>query len=223
MNRRDTAFALLALGAAPLASRAQQRRGIRRIAYPSLRPGPNQFEHAFVRGMRERGYVDGTNVVIDYRWAGGDVRREEAMAAEVVASGPDLVFAPEGFTVRTLRTLSPSLPIVIPAMADPIAAGLTRSISRPDGNVTGLAVFAEELSRKRLELFKEALPGLKRVGALFNGARSTPPPGPIATHRRRRGGARARCRAGIFRPQSAPVAAPRPAVLWQTAARRCAV
>ena len=181
MNRRDTAFALLALGAAPLASRAQQQGRMRRIAYPSLRPGPNEFEQAFVRGMRERGYVDGANVVIDFRWAGNDRRREEAMAAEVVASKPDVVLSPEGFGVRHIRASDPSLPIVIPSMADPIVSGFTRSISRPDGSVTGMALFVDELSGKRLELLKDSLPGLQRVGALFNAARPVVPTGFPAT------------------------------------------
>jgi putative ABC transport system substrate-binding protein len=131
--------------------------------------------------MRERGYVEGTHLVIDYRWANGDLQRLQAMAAEMVAAMPDVVVAPDGFGARNVRALNPAIPIVIPAMGDPIDSGYTRSIAHPDGNITGLALFAIELSRKRLEMFKEALPGLQRVGALFNAARTSPPVGFPAT------------------------------------------
>jgi putative ABC transport system substrate-binding protein len=181
MNRRDTVFALLALGAASRVSHAQQQGKIWRVSYLSLRRGPNEFEQSFVRGMRERGYVDGTHIIIDYRWADGNLQRLQEMAAEVVASMPDVVVAPDGFGARDVRALKPAIPIVIPAMADPVASGYTRSMSHPDGNVTGVATLATELSRKRLELFKEALPGLQRVGALYNSNRPSPPIGVPAT------------------------------------------
>jgi len=181
MNRRDTVFALLALGAAPRVSHAQQQGKIWRVGYLSARRGPNEFEQAFVRGMRERGYVEGTHIIIDFRWADGDLQRLRAMAAEVVAAMPDVVVAPDGFGARDVRALNPAIPIVIPSMADPIASGYTTSLSHPDRNITGVAALAPELSRKRMELFKEALPGLQRIGALFNAARTNPPIGYAAT------------------------------------------
>lgn len=131
--------------------------------------------------MRERGYVEGTNMVIDYRWADGDVKRMQALAAEVVAAMPDIVIAPYGGGARNVTDLNPAIPIVIPAMGDAIASGHTTSLSQPDRNITGVAALAVELSRKRLELFKEALPGLQRVGALFNAARASAPSGFAAT------------------------------------------
>jgi len=181
MNRRDTVLALLALGAAPRVSRAQQQGKIWRVGYLSARRGPNEFEQAFVGGMRERGYVEGTHLVIDYRWADGDLKRMQALAAEVVAAMPDVVVAPDGFGARNVADLNPAIPIVIPSMADPIASGYTTSLSHPDRNITGVAALAPELSRKRIELFKEALPGLQRIGALFNAARTNPPIGYAAT------------------------------------------
>ena len=177
MKRRH---ALVSLLAAALPVRAQRSSRPARIGYLSARPGPNEFEQAFLRGMRELGYVDGNQMVIDFRWAAFDASRQQTLAAEVVASRPDVIVAPDG-GARNVIALDPTIPIVIPAMADPIAAGLTGSLSRPDGSVTGLTMFAIELSRKRLELFKEALPKMQRVGVLFNARRSNPPAGFPAT------------------------------------------
>ena len=90
MKRRDAVFALLALGAASRACLGYGQGKARRIGYLSLRSGPNEFEQAFVRGMRERGHVEGTTYAIDYRWSGGDQQRNKAMAAEIMASSPDV-------------------------------------------------------------------------------------------------------------------------------------
>jgi putative ABC transport system substrate-binding protein len=168
MKRRDAVFALLALGAASHARLGHGQGKARRIGYLSLRSGPNEFEQAFVRGMRERGHVEGTTYAIDYRWTDGDQQRNKAMAAEIMALKPDVVLAIDRLSVHNLRAANPAIPLVVPVIGDAIASGFSRSISRPDGNITGIAVFSIELSRKRLEVFKEAIPGLKRVGALFN-------------------------------------------------------
>ena len=182
MDRRDALKGLLALGASARDLYAQPVARPWRMGYLSLRRGPNEFEQAFVRGMRERGYIEGSNIVIDYRWADGDQQRQQAMADEVARSKPDVIVLSDGSgVVRMIRGVDPAMPIVIPAMADPIAAGLTRSISRPDGDITGVSALAIELSAKRLELFKETLPGLQRVGVLFNSARPNPPAGVQAT------------------------------------------
>ena len=100
----------------------------------------------------------------------------------MVASHPEVVVIADSGFLRAIRSLNSQLPIVLPAMADPIASGITQSLARPDGNATGTAVFAIELSHKRLQLLKEAVPSLRRVGALFNAARrSNPPLGVAAT------------------------------------------
>lgn len=164
----------------PLIAQTQNR--LLRIGYLSARAGPNEFEQAFLRGLRERGWVEGTNVVIDYRWA-NDVgeQRQQAMAVEIVAAKPDVVVAPDGRGARNVRALNPAMPIVVPALGDPVASGATTSMARPDGNITGVSALAVELSQKRLELLKEALPGLQRVGVLHNAARPVVPPGVAAT------------------------------------------
>jgi putative ABC transport system substrate-binding protein len=163
---------MLALGAASRASFSHGQGKVRRIGYLSLRSGPNEFEQAFLRGMREQGQVEGTTFVIDYRWTDGDQQRNKAMAAEIMASKPDVVLAIDGVSVHNLRAANPAIPMVVPTMGDVVASGFSRSLSRPDGNITGIAAFTTELSRKRMEIFREAMPGLKRVGALFNAART---------------------------------------------------
>lgn len=172
MQRR---IALGSILASPLLVRAQRTTRLARIGYLSSRRGPNEFEQAFVRGLLERGLVEGTHFVIDYRWADGDAQRMRAMAAELVAATPDVVVAVDGGGALLVRALNPAIPIVQPGMGDPIAQGQTTSLSRPDGNITGTTVFAVELSGKRLEILKETLPGLRFVGMVFNAARTPIP------------------------------------------------
>ena len=147
-----------------------------RIAYLSLRFGPNEFEQAFERGLRERGWVLGANVVIDYGFAGFDVERENANVAALTASKPDVIVMADGLVGRSWRSLN-ALPIVFPAMGNPVASEYTTSLARPDGNMTGAAVFNVELSAKRLELLKQAVPSLQHVAALFNLRRRSKPNG----------------------------------------------
>ena len=142
-----------------------------RIGYISFRPEPNEFDAALQRGLRERGWVEGQSLNIDFRWAAFDSQRVAAMVAELLALRPTLMVVADGSgALRMIRTANPAMPIVVPAFSDPIVQGTTTSLARPDGNATGISVFATELAAKRLELLKEAVPGLKRVAALYNAA-----------------------------------------------------
>ncbi len=149
-------------------ARAQPKGQPARIAYISERGGPNEFEQAFLRGLRERGLVDGTQVVVDFRWAGFDAQRLKALATEALAAAPALVVAADGASLRMVKSLDSSMVIVVPAMGDAIASGLSGSLARPDRNITGVSVLATELGPKRVELLKEAVPGLQRMGVLAN-------------------------------------------------------
>ncbi len=160
--------------------RAQTPSRTQRIAYLSLRPGPNEFEQAFDRGLRERGWIAGTNVVIDYRFAGFDLERENANVAALAASKPDLIVVADRLLGRLVQSLN-AVPIVVPAFGDPVASGATTSLGRPDRNMTGTAVFNVELSAKRLELLKQAVPSLQQVAALYNADRPSKPLGVAAT------------------------------------------
>ena len=165
----------------PLRVQAQGRPA--RVAYLSFRREPNEFEQAFLRGLRERGFIEGGNLVIDFRWAAWDLQRAQAMVTELGALQPGVFVVVDAMgraVIPMIRSLYPAMPIVVPALGDPIAAGLTHSLASPDGNVTGIAVFTIELSHKRLQLLKEAVPTLKRVGALYNAARRDNPPEALA-------------------------------------------
>ena len=170
MDRRDTVLALLALGAAPFAAEAQQATKVARIGYlsTSLAVSPQTHE-AFRQGLRDLGYVEGRNVVIEYRDAEGKVERLPALAAELVSLKVDVIVAAEGtVTALAAKQATRTLPIVFASAAgDPVGSGLVTSLARPGGNVTGLSAFAPELVGKRLELLKQAVPGVTRVAVLW--------------------------------------------------------
>ena len=176
IDRRTMLHGTAAFMAATAAHRAQPQGRPPRIAYLSARPGPNEFELAFERGLRERGWILGTNVVIDYAFSGFDIERENANVAALTASKPDVIVLGDSLFGRPVRSLN-ALPVVFPAMGDPVATGYTTSLARPDGNMTGAAVFSVELSAKRLEVLKQAVPGLHHVAVLFNVRRRSKPLG----------------------------------------------
>ena len=180
IDRRTMLGGAAAFMAATGPQRAQPQGRPPRIAYLSLRPGPNEFEQAFERGLRERGWVPGAQVMLDYWFAGFDAERENANIAAMMASKPDVIVVAEGQLGRPVRSLT-AIPIVVPAFGNPLAQGDTTSLARPDGNMTGSAVFNVELSAKRLELLKQAVPGLQHAAVLFNVRRRSKPIGVAAT------------------------------------------
>src|SRR5262244_3871027 len=169
MDRRDTVLALLALGAAPLAAEAQQAAKVARIGYlsPSLASSP-RLREAFLQGLRDLGYVEGRNVVIEYRDAEGKPERLPALAVELVALKVDVIFASGTPHALAAKQATRTVPIVFLGATDPVADGLVTSLARPGGNVTGLsASAAPEIVGKRLELLTQAVPGLSRVAVLW--------------------------------------------------------
>jgi putative ABC transport system substrate-binding protein len=154
--------------AAPLAAWGQQVRKTPVIGYLIERSGPTSFDEAFRLGLRELGYTEGRNVVVGYRWADGKTERLPALAAELVRLKVDVIVTsgtPGGLAAKNATS---TIPIVIASGPDLVGDGLVASYSRPGGNITGLSVFARELSGKRLEILKEAIPGMTRVAAAFN-------------------------------------------------------
>ena len=168
MNRR-TFIGSIAGGllAAPLAARGQAKK-VPVIGYLIERSGPTAFDEAFRLGLRELGYSEGRNVVVEYRWADGKTERLPMLAAELVRLKVDVIVTsgtPGGLAAKNATS---TIPIVMASGGDFVADGLVASYSRPGGNITGLSVFARELSGKRLEILKEAIPGMTRVAAAFN-------------------------------------------------------
>jgi ABC-type uncharacterized transport system substrate-binding protein len=154
----------------PLAAGAQQAAKIARIGYlsPNLATSPHLRE-AFRQGLRDLGYVEGRNLVIEYRDAEGKVERLPALAAELVALKVDVIVTEGGNTVVPLaaKQATRTLPIVFATAADAVGSGLVTSLARPGGNVTGLDSLSTELVSKRLELLTQAVPGVGQVAVLW--------------------------------------------------------
>jgi putative ABC transport system substrate-binding protein len=159
--------AVALLGVAVIAE-AQQPTKVPRIGYltaASLSAMAPRFE-AFQQGLRELGYVEGKNIVIDYRSPEGKFDRLPALAAELVRLQVDVIVTGGGAATRPAKEATSTIPIVMAQDSDPVGNGFVASLARPGGNITGLATLAPEISGKRLEILKEVVPRLSRV-ALF--------------------------------------------------------
>jgi putative ABC transport system substrate-binding protein len=172
VHRRDTILALTAFGmlGAPTWAFAQPRRRASpaRIAIldDAIEAARVQLWDAFRRRLQELGYVEGTDVVFDQRWAGGDAQRLPALAAEMVARQPDVIVAVTTTAALAAKKATAQVPIVAIGPADPVASGLVASLGRPGGNVTGVAPNQAEIAGKWLELVRELVPRAKSVAYL---------------------------------------------------------
>src|SRR6476469_6976459 len=161
MDRRDTVLALLALGAAPLVADAQQAGKVPRIGFlsatsPSDRP---PLLDAFRQRLRELGWVEGQNIVIDYRYAEGRLDRLSDLAAELVRLKVDVIVSLGTQGVTAAKNATETIPIVMIGVRDPVGIGLIASLARPGGNVPGVSGYAGlERVAKQLELVKETVP-----------------------------------------------------------------
>ena len=173
MNRRDTVLALLAVNAAPLAAFAQAKAKARRVGFltPRSRPVPPEldpFFEAFALGMRELGYVEGKNLVVERRYGDGKYQRLPELASELVRLDVEVIVAYGTAAVQAAQRATGAIPIVIAAAVDPVGSRLIASLSRPAGNTTGLSAIAVDLSPKHLELLKEIVPNLACIAVLIN-------------------------------------------------------
>ena len=167
VQRRNFLIAAGTLVATPFAA-AQQPAKIARIGYlsPNLGDSP-RFHEAFVQGLRELDYVEGRNVLIEYRDAAGKTERLPALAAELVARKVDVIVVGSTFAALAAKQATSTLPIVFPVAGDPVASGLVTNLARPGGNLTGLSLLAPELIGKRLELLTQAVPGVGLIAVLW--------------------------------------------------------
>jgi putative tryptophan/tyrosine transport system substrate-binding protein len=166
---RAALLILLALGvlAAPLGAEAQQSGKVYRIGLLSVQEVQPHLADAFRQGLRDLGYVQGHNTVIEYRWALPD--QLPKIAAEMVRLRPDVIVANGTPTIRAAKQATTTIPIVMVGIGlDPTALGLVASLARPGGNVTGIAALGTDLWGKRLALLRDALPGVSRVAVLSN-------------------------------------------------------
>ena len=169
MKRRE--FISLLGGAAvawPLAAHAQRPGKVWRMGFIAY--GHESFYDALFEGLRELGYTEGHNIVIERRYAEGRAERFQGFAAEMVRLKVDIIVVVTTPAALAARNATTTIPIVHPAAIDPVGTGLVRSLAHPGGNITGLAVLNAELSAKRLEVLKEVVPGLSRGAVLWNAA-----------------------------------------------------
>jgi putative ABC transport system substrate-binding protein len=161
----------IALGGlvSPVAAEAQPAAKIDRIGYLSPSPASTtpHLREAFRQGLRDLGYVEGRNLVIEYRYAEGKPERYSALAVELVALKVDVIVTANTPAALAAKQATRTLPIVFPVAVDPVQSGLVTSLARPSGNVTGLSAVAAELVGKCLEQLKQAVPGVSRVAVLW--------------------------------------------------------
>jgi putative ABC transport system substrate-binding protein len=156
------------LVAAPLAGQAQPPRNVPRIGFSVAGAAPSSFAEAFRQGLRDLGYIESTSIALEVRYAEGQPQRFPAIMDEFVRLDVRVIVAGGGLAAaRAALRATSTIPIVTPAVADPVASGLVASVARPTGNLTGLSMLNTELSGKRVELLKATLPQITRVAILW--------------------------------------------------------
>jgi putative tryptophan/tyrosine transport system substrate-binding protein len=170
MQRREFIKAIAGSAAAwPLAASAQQPT-MPVIGFLGSLSASDFRVEALRAGLRDRGYVQGKNIAIEFRWAEGNYDRLPTLVADLVRLKVDVIVTHGTPGSLAAKQATTTIPIVLAAVADPLASGIVSNLARPGGNVTGLTFFNPEIAAKRLELLKEALPGLTDVGILLNSA-----------------------------------------------------
>jgi ABC-type uncharacterized transport system substrate-binding protein len=175
MRRRAFLYGSVAALAAPLAARAQPAGNVYRIGFLGNTPrtkdaASERFHREFVQALREVGWVEGQNTIIERRYSDGRVERFPGLAAELVHLNVDVIVTSAAPAALAAKQATTTIPIVGIAMSDPVGLGLVASLGRPGGNITGSATLFPELAAKRLALLKETFPKTSRVAILRNSA-----------------------------------------------------
>jgi putative tryptophan/tyrosine transport system substrate-binding protein len=175
MNRRE-AIAALAVLAMPFVARAQQAGKIYRIGILETIPATQNTANldSLRKGLRELGYIEGRNLVIEYRAAGGQVERFPELASQLVGLQVDLIVTRGTPAARAAKSATAAIPLIIATMGDPSA--IVESFARPGGNITGMTTFSTELMAKRIEILRELVPSASRVALLHNMSNPAVPP-----------------------------------------------
>ena len=161
---------LMAIVGAPLAVDAQQSGKVLRIGFlgNSTATLEANLVGPFREGLRDLGYVEGRNVLIEYRWAEGKYERFPALLAELIALKVDVIVTAGTPATLAVKKATTSVPLVMVAVGDPVGTGIVASLARPGGNITGLSSIAPELEGKRLELLRGVIPKLSHIAVLWN-------------------------------------------------------
>jgi ABC-type uncharacterized transport system substrate-binding protein len=170
MDRRAFLGCLTGLIAAPLAAEAQQSGNLYRVGLLEVVPAASNATNlaAFRQGLKELGYAEGQDVVIEYRSADGRPERFPALAEELVRLKVDLIVTRGTPAALAAKQATATIPIVMASSGDPLTTGLVASVAHPGANVTGLSAFATEIQGKQLDLVRDVVPRIARIGFLFN-------------------------------------------------------
>jgi putative ABC transport system substrate-binding protein len=177
MNRRKTIFALIALGGAvcPLGALAQQQGRIWRVGFLLLGTASEseRVTDAFLQGMRDLGYTERRNLLVEWRFADDDFKRLAPMAADLVRLKVDVILAQGSPAISAVQHATSSIPIVMATTGDPVGSGFVKSLARPGGNITGLSNMGGETGPKLLDLIHSVVPTLSRVAVLVSPTSTT--------------------------------------------------
>jgi putative tryptophan/tyrosine transport system substrate-binding protein len=150
-------------------AQAQQAAKVPRIGYLSLAAKATPRDEPFVKQLRDLGWIDGQNIVIEYRWAANKAENLATLADELVGLKVDIIAAAATPAVHAAKNATKTIPIVMISVADAVGSGFVASLAQPDGNITGTTNIMPELAGKRLELLKEVLPKLSRIAFMSYG------------------------------------------------------
>jgi len=167
VSRREFLLTATALAAAGLSGARADGRPLRVIWFSAGTPERNKpYVEAFRNGLHELGYREDKNITIDYRWRGETIKSYRWMASDIAEAEPDVIVVTCELSAKAAKDATDKIPIVMAASTDPVAHGLVNSLARPGGNMTGLSFNEIEVGAKRVELLREAVPGLRRVGVI---------------------------------------------------------
>jgi putative ABC transport system substrate-binding protein len=179
MDRRDTILALVALGTAAgtRVALAQQQGKVWHVGFLSLQTRSDslisQYNDAFLKGMRGLGYVEGKNLVVEWRFADGKSERLPDMAAELVQLKVDVIVAVASPAIGAAQKATTTIPIVMATTGDPVGSGFVKSLARPGGNITGLSNMGGDIGPKQFDLLRSVVPKLSRVAVLVSPTSTT--------------------------------------------------
>lgn len=169
MRRREFITLLGSAATMPLTAHAQQSRPVVGFVHSSSPGYFAQMAPAFREGLKEAGYIEGQNLVIEYRWAEGQYDRLPALVADLLDRKVNVIFAAGGTDpAKAAKAATTKIPIVFVSAADPVRTGLVASLSRPGGNVTGISLLASTLDSKKLDLLRQLVPQVAVIGCLVN-------------------------------------------------------
>jgi putative tryptophan/tyrosine transport system substrate-binding protein len=170
LKRREFITLLGGAAAWPLVAAAQQAGKVHRIGFlgSATAAGSAKAVESLREGLREYGYVEGTNIIIEFRWAEGVYERLPQLVAELIATKVDVLITHGTPGTRVAKEVTTSIPIVMAISGEAIATGLVSSLAKPDANLTGSTFFLPQLNAKRLEVLKEACPRISHPAALSN-------------------------------------------------------